>query len=202
MFQKNDILVKRLSDFVRFYKVTRIYKDGKTVAVREMKKERINGKYMPSFFADLGNEIYKCNVFVHNGKDTIVLDYVNLYPWNGKPVSTDKKGNDMATLDYIHGEIFYDNTPINKLTSTQEGYLKDYLDNLPSEEDIGEAEDNAHFREKIEDELDDLGTYVRDTLENLLVDMKDNLGIKDSKELKKLINDSIEDICDRINDII
>lgn len=71
-------------------------------------------------------------------------------------------------LDYKHDQIFFDNTPLNDLSSVQQGRLEDYIDNL--------QELQTTIKEIRQDYYDKLRKQPDDKIYNLIDDFIEYLN--------------------------
>lgn len=57
-------------------------------------------------------------------------------------------------LEYAHGQLFWDKTPVQNLNRTQEGMLISYLDDLPESDELEEYKTAWEDKPKLKKDLE------------------------------------------------
>ena len=67
-------------------------------------------------------------------------------------------------LEYIGGKLCFDKTPIDDLTSVQQGLFEDFIGEIPSVSDLGELEDNREAVEELAELYDEVAGLDKEQL--------------------------------------
>lgn len=89
----------------------------------------------------------------------------------------------MTRLKFDHDELTFDGTPIDNLSYTQKGELKEYLDDIPSVEELDVYNEYPDIIENVSD-------WIKDLKEDVLPDFNDD------------VQDTLKEELDRLTDIL
>lgn len=91
-------------------------------------------------------------------------------------------------LTYLHDQILFNGESVENLNSVQRGELQDFIDEIPSDNELYEIKESADKFNKLIDDINNLIKQYRDSYNNLLNDP--------AIDKKDLLNDIINSLSD------